>query len=189
MPLVRITLAQGTGADHRRAIADGVHQALVETAAVPPDDRFQSVHEVPASDLHWSATYLGLERTASVVFVQIFLNVGRTVEVKKALYARIAEKLAGLARPAQGGRAREPGRGPARELVLRRRSHELPSAAVTGRALSTTGHGGEEWDARRSTNGKRVGLQRKRSGRWGFSWPYLLLSTLTCSGKRRRSAA
>ena len=48
MPLVRITLAQGTRADHRRAIADGVHQALVETAAVPPDDRFQSVHEVAA---------------------------------------------------------------------------------------------------------------------------------------------
>ena len=93
MPLVRITLAQGTSVDHRRAIAHGVHQALVETAAVPPDDRFQSVHEVPASDLHWSATYLGLERTAGIVFVQVFLNVGRTIEVKKALYARIAEKL------------------------------------------------------------------------------------------------
>jgi len=93
MPLVRITLVQGASADHRRAIADGVHQALVETAGVPPDDRFQSVHEINASDLHWSATYLGLDRTASVVFIQIFLNVGRTVEVKKALYARIAEKL------------------------------------------------------------------------------------------------
>ena len=94
MPLVRITLSQGASADHRRAIADGVHQALVETAAVPPDDRFQSVHEVAGSDLHWSATYLGLERTADVVFVQIFLNAGRTLEVKKALYARIAERLA-----------------------------------------------------------------------------------------------
>ena len=93
MPLVRITLAQGTGADHRRAIADGVHEALVETAAVPPDDRFQSVHEVAPSDLHWSASYLGLERTSAVVFIQIVLNVGRTVEVKKALYARIAENL------------------------------------------------------------------------------------------------
>jgi phenylpyruvate tautomerase PptA (4-oxalocrotonate tautomerase family) len=93
MPLVRITLAHGTSPEHRRAIADGVHQALVDTAAVPPDDRFQSVHEVPASDLHWSRTYLGLERTAAVVFIQIFLNVGRTVEVKKSLYARIAEKL------------------------------------------------------------------------------------------------
>ena len=94
MPLVRITLARGRSAADRRAIADGVHQALVETAAVPPDDRFQSVHEVAASDLHWSTTYLGLERTAAIVFVQIFLNQGRTPEVKKALYARIAEKLA-----------------------------------------------------------------------------------------------
>ena len=94
MPLVRITLARGRSAADRQAIADGVHQALVETAAVPPDDRFQSVHEVAGSDLHWSATYLGLERTADVVFVQIFLNVGRTPDVKKALYARIADKLA-----------------------------------------------------------------------------------------------
>jgi len=94
MPLVRITLARDTSAEHRRAIADGVHQALVETAGVPPDDRFQSVHEVPASDLHWSASYLGLERTGAIVFVQIFLNAGRTVAVKKALYGRIAERLA-----------------------------------------------------------------------------------------------
>ena len=94
MPLVRITLAKGASVVDRRAIADGVHQALVETAGVPPDDRFQSVHEVAASDLHWSATYLGLERTAAIVFIQVFLNVGRTLEVKKALYARIAEKLA-----------------------------------------------------------------------------------------------
>jgi len=94
MPLVRITLAAGTSPEYRRAVADGVHQALVETAGVPPDDRFQSVHEVAASDLHWSPTYLGLTRTADVVFVQVFLNLGRTLEVKKALYARIAEKLA-----------------------------------------------------------------------------------------------
>ena len=94
MPLVRITLAAGTSPDYRRAVADGVHQALVETAGVPPDDRFQSLHEVPPADLHWSATYLGLQRTGAVVFVQVFLNLGRTVEVKKALYARIASKLA-----------------------------------------------------------------------------------------------
>jgi phenylpyruvate tautomerase PptA (4-oxalocrotonate tautomerase family) len=93
MPLVRITLAQGKSPAHRLAIADGVHQALVDTAGVPPDDRFQSVHEVPAADLHWSGSYLGLQRTASIVFVQIVLNVGRTVEVKKALYAAIADRL------------------------------------------------------------------------------------------------
>ena len=93
MPLVRITLAQGRGADHCRAIAEGVHQALVETASVPVDDRFQVVQQVPPEDLFWSADYLGIPRTAAVVFIQVFLNRGRSLEVKQALYARIAEKL------------------------------------------------------------------------------------------------
>ena len=94
MPLVRITLAEGKTAEHKQAIADGVHRALVATANVPADDRFQSVHEVEAADLFWDATYLGRQRTADVVFVQIVLNLGRTTEIKKALYARIAEELA-----------------------------------------------------------------------------------------------
>ena len=94
MPLVSIVLAQGTSPEHRRAIAEGVHRALVETANVPKDDRFQSVHEVPPGDLHYDAAYLGHQRTGAVVFVQITLNQGRTVDVKKALYARIADNLA-----------------------------------------------------------------------------------------------
>jgi phenylpyruvate tautomerase PptA (4-oxalocrotonate tautomerase family) len=93
MPLVRITLARGRRADELRAIADGVHLALVETANVPPDDRFQAIDEVPPENLHWNATYLGHERTAAVVYVEITLNAGRTPEVKKALYAAIAARL------------------------------------------------------------------------------------------------
>lgn len=94
MPLVHITLAAGRPPEYRRAIADAVHAALVETAGVPPDDRFQAVHEVPPGDLFWNASYLGRSRTEAVVFVQVFLNAGRTVAVKKALYAAIADKLA-----------------------------------------------------------------------------------------------
>jgi 4-oxalocrotonate tautomerase len=94
MPLVRITLAEGKSSEYRRAIGDGVHRAMVETASVPAADRFQSVHEVKAEDLVWDPDYLGQHRTADVVFIQITLNAGRTVEVKKALYARIADELA-----------------------------------------------------------------------------------------------
>jgi 4-oxalocrotonate tautomerase len=93
MPLVRITLAQGRDAGYRRAIAEGVHQALVETAGVPPEDRFQVVEEVPSGNLFWNATYLGIPRSEAVVFIQVFLNHGRSVEVKQALYTRIVEKL------------------------------------------------------------------------------------------------
>lgn len=93
MPLVRITLARGRSSEERRAIADAVHRALHETVNVPLDDRFQSVHEVPPEDLHWHPSYLGIQRTPAIVFVQVFLNLGRTVEAKKALYARIAALL------------------------------------------------------------------------------------------------
>jgi 4-oxalocrotonate tautomerase len=94
MPLVRISLAPGRSLDDRRAIADGVHRALVETVGVPAADRFQVVEEVPGPDLHFSPDYLGIARTAGVVFVQIFFSVGRSVETKKALYAKMAENLA-----------------------------------------------------------------------------------------------
>ena len=93
MPLVRITLAAGRPAADRRRIADAVHDALVATANVPAADRFQVVQEVPAESLVWDAGYLGMSRSPQVVFVEITLNAGRTVEVKKALYAAIAAGL------------------------------------------------------------------------------------------------
>jgi 4-oxalocrotonate tautomerase len=93
MPLVRITLAAGRPAADRRRIADAVHEALVATANVPADDRFQVVQEVPARSLVWDPRYLGQSRSPKVVFIEITLNAGRTVEVKKALYAAIAAGL------------------------------------------------------------------------------------------------
>lgn len=98
MPLVRITVAQGTAPETRRAIADGVHRALVETANVPADDRFQVVEQASPEDLVFDPGYLGIARTG-VVIVQVFLNQGRTVEVKKALYDRVAGHLAAAGVP------------------------------------------------------------------------------------------
>jgi len=93
MPLVRITLAQGRSLEDRRAMAESIHQALVETAGVPADDFFCAVHEVPPEDFRYDPSYLGISRTREVVFVQIVFNAGRTTETKRALYARLAEKL------------------------------------------------------------------------------------------------
>ena len=92
MPLVRITMARDTAPEDRRAIAEGVHRALVETANVPADDRFQVIELAAPEALVFDPGYLGITRTG-VVIVQVFLNQGRTVEVKKALFARIAANL------------------------------------------------------------------------------------------------
>jgi phenylpyruvate tautomerase PptA (4-oxalocrotonate tautomerase family) len=94
MPLVRISLREGKPADHRRAIGDSVHRAMVEAIAVPPLDRFQVITEHLADGLVYDPSYLGIARTDDVVFIQITLNAGRSVEQKKALYARIADLLA-----------------------------------------------------------------------------------------------
>lgn len=93
MPLVRISLREGKSADYRRAIGDAVHRAMVETINVPAADRFQVVNEYSQDDLIYDPGYLNIDRSDDVVFVQITLNSGRTIEQKKALYARIAELL------------------------------------------------------------------------------------------------
>jgi len=94
MPLVRIDLRAGKSTDYRRAIGDQVHRAMVETINVPSLDRFQVIAEHPAEGLIYDPTYLDIARTDDVIFIQIALNAGRTVEQKRALYERIAALLA-----------------------------------------------------------------------------------------------
>src|SRR5688572_21551068 len=97
MPFVRITLAQGLSPERRAALGDGVHRALVRAANAPADDKFQVIEEVPRGSLVFTPRYLGLEHTGPVVIVQVFMNVGRTVEVKKALYAALADAVTAAA--------------------------------------------------------------------------------------------
>ena len=94
MPLVRITVAPGLGAERIAAMGQAIHGALVTVAKAPADDRFQVIEEVPAERLVFSPRYLDIDHRAPLVFIQVFMNVGRTVEVKKALYAALAEAVA-----------------------------------------------------------------------------------------------
>jgi len=93
MPLVRISLREGKPETYRRALADGIHRAMVDAINVPPLDRFQVITEHPAESLIYDPAYLGIMRGDDVVFVQITLNAGRSTEQKRALYARMAELL------------------------------------------------------------------------------------------------
>lgn len=95
MPLVRISLKKGKSPEYRKSIGEAVHRALVEAIGVPAQDRFQVISEHSPEDLIYDPSYLDIERTENIVFIQITLNAGRTVEQKKALYQRIVELLAG----------------------------------------------------------------------------------------------
>jgi 4-oxalocrotonate tautomerase len=93
MPLVRVSLRQGKSADYKRAIADGIYRAMLETFDVPNEDRFVVVSEHAESELQFSRTYLDIARSDDLVIIQITANNTRSVEQKTALFARIAELL------------------------------------------------------------------------------------------------
>jgi 4-oxalocrotonate tautomerase len=98
MPVQRISLVSGRDVAYRQAVADGVHRALVETLNVPQDDRFQVLTEHAPGSLVCSPSYLGIDHGRAPVFVQVTLNRGRTLEQKKAFYARLADVLLETAR-------------------------------------------------------------------------------------------
>jgi len=93
MPLVRIALPAGKPADFRRAVADGVHAALVEAFGIPPDDRFQILTEGAGQEIIRPDSYLGIAYSDDLTLIQITANDGRTVEQKRALYQAIADRL------------------------------------------------------------------------------------------------
>jgi 4-oxalocrotonate tautomerase len=93
MPLVRIALREGKSDQYRRAVADGVHQAMVEAIDAPPQDRFQIITQHSANDLIYDPTYLAIERSDDIVLVQITLSAGRKPPQKRKLFQRMAELL------------------------------------------------------------------------------------------------
>jgi phenylpyruvate tautomerase PptA (4-oxalocrotonate tautomerase family) len=93
MPLVRVSLRRGKSDDHKKAIGDGVYRAMIEVFNVPEEDRFVVVSEHSESEFQFSKTYLDIARSDDLVIIQITANNTRTVEQKKAFFARIADLL------------------------------------------------------------------------------------------------
>lgn len=93
MPLVRISFLEGKPESYLQKAADAVHRAMVETISVPAQDRFQIITEHTKSHFIYDPAYLNIRRSDDLIIIQITLNQGRTMEMKKALYQRIAELL------------------------------------------------------------------------------------------------
>ena len=93
MPLVRVALRRGKSDDYKRAIGDGVYQALRETFTVPEEDRFVTVSEHTEAEFQFSRSYMDIARTDDLVILQITVSNTRSIEQKKALFARITELL------------------------------------------------------------------------------------------------
>ena len=94
MPLARISFLKGRPAGFGEEVGTIVYEAMVETINVPRNDRFQVITEHDRTGLVYDPDYLGIKRSDGFVAIQITLTEGRGVELKQALYKRIAERLA-----------------------------------------------------------------------------------------------
>ncbi len=97
MPLARIEIPLGKSPQFKRTVGDIVYEALVDVLGAPKDDRFQIFTEHGRDALIMDPTYLGIERSADAMIIQITLNEGRTTDLKKAFYQRVADDLHRLA--------------------------------------------------------------------------------------------
>jgi phenylpyruvate tautomerase PptA (4-oxalocrotonate tautomerase family) len=93
MPLIRVSLRRGKPAAYRKAIADGVYQALRETFTVPDGDFFAAIDEHDEESLLYDRHYFGMDRSNDLVIIQLTVSNTRTTEQKQALYRRIVERL------------------------------------------------------------------------------------------------
>jgi 4-oxalocrotonate tautomerase len=93
MPLARIDLPRGKSAEYRKTIGEVVYEAMIKTLNVPANDRFQVFTEHAPETLIIDKTYLGIERSPECIMIQVFLNEGRTTELKKAFYKAVADGL------------------------------------------------------------------------------------------------
>jgi len=94
MPFVRISLRGDVTDRQLSAISDAVHHAMVQTFNVPPKDRFQLLTRHTSQELVCAPEYLDIAHGERVAFIQITCNEGRTTDMKKALFARLAKSVA-----------------------------------------------------------------------------------------------
>ena len=93
MPFVRIDLIRGKPAQYRKTVGEIVYKAMTDLIDVPQNDKFQVITEHAPEEMNFADSYMGNRYTQDIVFIQITLTAGRSVELKQAFYKRIVDDL------------------------------------------------------------------------------------------------
>ena len=93
MPFVRIDLIRGKPAQYRKTVGEIVYKAMTDLINVPQNDKFQVITEHAPEEMNFADSYMGNRYTQDIVFIQITLTAGRSVELKQAFYKRIVDDL------------------------------------------------------------------------------------------------
>lgn len=96
MPLVRIDLSDSIPPDQALRIGEAINAAMESVLNVPQGDKFQIIARHARESRNLTSAYLGIEYSEGLVIVQVTLNQGRSVELKRAFYAQVADSLQDL---------------------------------------------------------------------------------------------
>jgi 4-oxalocrotonate tautomerase len=83
MLLTRVSLLKGKPPEYRKAILDGLYQAMRESIGVPEEDRFMLIEEYEKSNFDYGKNYLGIARDDNLVIIQITVNNTRGLSRKR----------------------------------------------------------------------------------------------------------
>ena len=94
MPFVRISLPKAFSQETKDNISKSVHHSLMQEFNIPENDYFHIIEELGPQQIKYPETYLGINHTADIVYIQIIAGQGRTLDQKRALYKEIANQIA-----------------------------------------------------------------------------------------------
>jgi phenylpyruvate tautomerase PptA (4-oxalocrotonate tautomerase family) len=93
MPFARIDLIEGTAPEYRAAVADIVYRGIVDVLKAPDGDRFIVINEHTADNLIYDPNFLGFNRSANFLLIQVTSTVGNDKNSKLAFFRFIADQL------------------------------------------------------------------------------------------------
>jgi len=93
MPLARIDMPAGKSAEYKRHVSEIIYEAIIGILKAPEGDRIHVINEHQPDTLFIDRHFLGIERTADAMIIQVTLRQGRSDEVKQAFYRFIADEL------------------------------------------------------------------------------------------------
>lgn len=92
MPMTKIYMRKGSTAEHKLAISDAIHRALVDEIGIPDDDKYHVFHELDPENLVSASVAFGLERRDEAIFIQCYFG-KRPEDQLRALYRALVDNL------------------------------------------------------------------------------------------------
>ena len=93
MPFIHVAMRKGTSSEYRRAIANSIHEGMLQSMkGLPKDDFFQLTHELDDDNFNFDPNYWNKFRSDKMIFIQFFWN-ARAAVVKNIIFETIADKL------------------------------------------------------------------------------------------------